>query len=205
MRDWHIRLKGFIALYPDRQNNTSFCSGWSFGFPSTVDDDAESLAMELFIRRRWAAWSAQQSNNNGILLCMCYIIFLAEHKHNSFLLGPIQPSSPTAKELHGLTLEKRWNFFSREHTCDRRKPRLSFVRRFEEWNFRTKKLFSFFRPTRSKVTQISASRNALIEAHFIKIESEQKSQKEIFVLFVRLRNPSMMETTVGRPKLCPPS
>ena len=28
--------------------------------------------------------------------------FWVEHKHNSFLLGPKQPSSPTTKELHGL-------------------------------------------------------------------------------------------------------
>ena len=27
--------------------------------------------------------------------------FWIQHKHNSFLLGPIQPSSPTTKELHG--------------------------------------------------------------------------------------------------------
>ena len=33
--------------------------------------------------------------------CMCCLIFSGSYKQNSFLLGPIQPSSRTTKELHG--------------------------------------------------------------------------------------------------------
>ena len=62
--------------------------------------NSKGLSMELFSRRRWATGSAQQSNNFGIMPCMCCIIFWVYHKHNSFLLGLIQPSSPNTKELH---------------------------------------------------------------------------------------------------------
>ena len=62
-----------------------------------------TLTTELFSGRRWGTGSAQQSNNYGIMSCMCCIIFGGQRKHNSCLLGPIQPSSPTAKELHAWT------------------------------------------------------------------------------------------------------
>ena len=62
------------------------------------DCNWKNPGMELFSSRRWATGSAQQSNNYGIMPCMCCIIFLG--LTNSFLLGPIQPSSPTGKELH---------------------------------------------------------------------------------------------------------
>ena len=34
------------------------------------------ITMEVFSRRRWATGSAQQSNNNGIIPCMCWVFFL---------------------------------------------------------------------------------------------------------------------------------
>ena len=40
----------------------------------------------------------------GIVPCMCCIIFGGCHKHNSLPLGPIQPSSPSTKELHDKTI-----------------------------------------------------------------------------------------------------
>ena len=54
--------------------------------------------MELLSKRRWTTGSAQQSTYMEI-----YIIFFLGggwHKHNSFLLGLIQPTSPSTKELH---------------------------------------------------------------------------------------------------------
>ena len=41
-----------------------------------------------------------KSKFDGIVPYMCCIIFWVKHKHNSFLLGPIQPLSPTTKQLH---------------------------------------------------------------------------------------------------------
>ena len=35
------------------------------------------------------------------------LFFAASHKHNSLPLGPIQPSSPSTKELHGLSHRDR--------------------------------------------------------------------------------------------------
>ena len=66
---------------------------------------SDSRTMEPFSRRRWATGSAQQSSNNGIMPCMWCIIFWVLHKHHSFTLGPIQPSSPNTKELHGRAFE----------------------------------------------------------------------------------------------------
>ena len=51
--------------------------------------------MELFSRRRWATGSVQHVQHNSFWVC---------HKHNSLLLGPIQPSSPSANEHHNLWL-----------------------------------------------------------------------------------------------------
>ena len=62
----------------------------------------KDLALELFSRRRWATGSAQQSNNCEIMPCICCIIFLGLTQTQQLLLGPIQPSSPTIKELHAL-------------------------------------------------------------------------------------------------------
>ena len=59
------------------------------------------LARELF-RRRWTTMLGQKSNKHGMLPCMYCIKFLVWHKCNSLPLGPIQPSSPSTKELHGL-------------------------------------------------------------------------------------------------------
>ena len=60
------------------------------------------FGMELFSRRRWTTGSAKQSNMYGIMPCMCCIIFWVCHKHNRLPLEPIQPSSPSTKQLHGL-------------------------------------------------------------------------------------------------------
>ena len=64
---------------------------------------SSSSSMELFSKRRWPSGLAQQSNMYWIMPCMCCIIFWARYKHNRFLLGLIQPSSPSIKELHGST------------------------------------------------------------------------------------------------------
>ena len=58
---------------------------------------SNALSTRLFSRLRWTTGSAQQSNNYGNMPCMCYVQFWVLHKHNSFLIGPIQPSSPTTK------------------------------------------------------------------------------------------------------------
>ena len=58
--------------------------------------------MELCSKRRWTTGSAQQSNMCVIIPCMCSIFLGAWHKHNSFLLGQIQPWCASNKELHGL-------------------------------------------------------------------------------------------------------
>ena len=58
-----------------------------------------TLSMELFSRRRWTTVSAQQSNMNGMMPCLCWI-FRVCHKHNSLL---IKPSSPSTKELRALS------------------------------------------------------------------------------------------------------
>ena len=56
----------------------------------------------------------QQSNLRGTLPCMFWIFFSVCQKHNSLPLGPIQPSSPSTKELHGhsycveLAKDKAW-------------------------------------------------------------------------------------------------
>ena len=62
------------------------------------------LTMELFSRRRWTTGSAQQSYVNGMIPCMCCIIFLVCQIHNNFPLGPIQSSSLSIKEFHNLTV-----------------------------------------------------------------------------------------------------
>ena len=63
--------------------------------------------LELFSRRGWTTVSAQQSNLYGMMPYMgCIIFFLGGaggwHKHNSLRLAPIQPSSPSYKELHAM-------------------------------------------------------------------------------------------------------
>ena len=37
---------------------------------------------------------------HGMMQCICCNFFLVCHRHNSLPLGPIQPSSPSTKELH---------------------------------------------------------------------------------------------------------
>ena len=52
----------------------------------------------------------QQSNLRGTLPCMFWIFFSVCQKHNSLPLGPIQPSSPSTKELHGAARSKVFLF-----------------------------------------------------------------------------------------------
>ena len=71
----------------------------------SIDDYAtctvvSGSCMELLSRRRWTTGLAQQSNNYGIMPCTCCINVWVKHKHNSFLHGPKQLSSPTTKELY---------------------------------------------------------------------------------------------------------
>ena len=56
--------------------------------------------------------SAQQLNMCGMMPCMCCIIFGGFNKQNSFLLGPLQPSSPTTKELHEYDFNVRLTFIN---------------------------------------------------------------------------------------------
>ena len=67
-------------------------------------------SMELFSRRRW---TAQKPNMYGMFPCVCCIFFLVFYINNSLTLGPIQPSFPSTKELHGSslvqTLSPKWN------------------------------------------------------------------------------------------------
>ena len=48
----------------------------------------------------WIGPTVKQLWNNA--MHVLHNFFWGQHKHNSFLLGPIQPSSPTTKELHAL-------------------------------------------------------------------------------------------------------
>ena len=84
-------------------NFFQFWNGWNGNFTSCAED---SWSMELFSRRRWTTGSAQQSNIYGMMPFICWIIFWVCHKHNSFPFGPIQPSSPFNKELHGWSLKQ---------------------------------------------------------------------------------------------------
>ena len=77
-----------------------------------------TLAMEVFSRRRWTTVLAQQSNMNGMMPCIYWIIFGVWHKHNSLQLGPMQPSSPTTKKLLAIDLSTHWRdsgLFSANH------------------------------------------------------------------------------------------
>ena len=56
--------------------------------------------------------SAQQLNMCGMMPCMCCIIFGGFNKQNSFLLGPLQPSSTTTKELHEYDFNVRLTFIN---------------------------------------------------------------------------------------------
>ena len=60
--------------------------------PSTKELNGHT--MELFSRNRWTTGSAQESIGYVKLQSIC-------HNHNSIPLGPIEPSSSSAKELHG--------------------------------------------------------------------------------------------------------
>ena len=65
----------------------------------------DSCIIELLSRRRWTTGSAQPSNMNGIMPCMCCIIFFGGVDLNTHSpIQPIQPSSPTTKELNGSML-----------------------------------------------------------------------------------------------------
>ena len=53
-----------------------------------LSNHRSTLAMELFSRRRWTTGSGQQSNNYGIMPCMCCIIFLGFNINTTaFCLG----------------------------------------------------------------------------------------------------------------------
>ena len=63
----------------------------------------DRMAMGLFSKRRWTNRLAQKSSHYGMLPCRSSIIFKgAFHTHNSLPLGPILPSSPSTKEVHGM-------------------------------------------------------------------------------------------------------
>ena len=47
-------------------------------------------------------WPNSQTTMELCPACVAYFLGV-DHKHNSFLLGLIQPSSPTTKELHAAT------------------------------------------------------------------------------------------------------
>ena len=66
--------------------------------PSTKELNGHT--MELFSRNRWTTGSAQESIGYVKLQSIC-------HNHNSIPLGPIEPSSSSAKELHGHTIPSR--------------------------------------------------------------------------------------------------
>ena len=66
--------------------------------PSTKELNGHT--MELFSRNRWTTGSAQESIGYVKLQSIC-------HNHNSIPLGPIEPSSSYAKELHGHTIPSR--------------------------------------------------------------------------------------------------
>ena len=63
---------------------------WLFHVVDVIAQEVSyhSCCMELFSWRRWTTGLAQQSNVYVMLPCMCCIIFLVCHKHNSLPPGP---------------------------------------------------------------------------------------------------------------------
>ena len=62
----------------------------------------DRMAIGLFSRRRWINRLAQKSSNYGMLPCMSSIIFGEPFILPFIPLGPILPSSPSTKEVHGM-------------------------------------------------------------------------------------------------------
>ena len=80
---------------------------WTFAQKLPWKDKKLYQTMEFFSRRKWTTGAVQHSNMDEILLGMCCKFFFRfVQKHNSLPLGPIQPSTPSIKDLHGQTLKK---------------------------------------------------------------------------------------------------